>query len=343
MRQPRLALRFAYRPERDAFAVERLRAAGAFPVGKTNLDQFATGLVGVRSPYGAVHNAFDSRFIAGGSSAGSAVAVAAGLASFSLGTDTAGSGRVPAALNNIVGLKPTRGLISNRGTVPACRSLDCISIFALNCTDAQSVLDQIAAPDSEDWFSCSIVPTGVWNPGHFRFGVPLPVELDFAGDQENQRLFEAAVQALEAIGGTAVPVSIASMLEAAELLYQGPWLAERVIALGAFWETKAAEIHSVVREIIAGGEAFSATDAFRAGYRLRALQAKARRDVWDQVDVLITPTTPTTYTIEDVLAAPITVNSRLGRYTNFVNLMDLCALAVPANFRADGQPLLVSA
>jgi allophanate hydrolase len=333
---------FAYRPTSDAIAVERLRAAGAFPVGKTNLDQFATGLVGVRSPYGAVHNAFDPRFIAGGSSAGSAVAVAAGLASFSLGTDTAGSGRVPAALNNVVGLKPTRGSISNRGTVPACRSLDCVSIFALNCVDAQRVLDQVAAQDPADPFSRRVAPTGVWNPDCFRFGVPNASELDFAGDQENERLFEAAVRGLEALGGEAIPVSIAAMLEAAELLYEGPWLAERVAALGPFWETHADAIHPVVREIIAGGEPFSATDAFRAAYRLLALQGDARKEVWNRVDLLVTPTTPTTHTIEEVHAAPVALNTRLGRYTNFVNLMDLCAVAVPAGFRADGQPLGVS-
>lgn len=332
---------FAYRPERDATVVQRLRDAGAMVVGKTNMDQFATGLVGARSPHGPARNPFDARYVPGGSSSGSAVAVATGLCSFALGTDTAGSGRVPAAFNNIVGLKPSRGLLSNRGTVPACRSLDCVSVFALTCDDALRVLSSAAGVDVEDPFSKPVAAANGWPDSGFRFGVPREDELEFHGDRDAEALFRASVDALIALGGRPASVSIAPMLEAARLLYEGPWLAERVAALGAFWRERGDAIHPVVREVIERGERYGAVEAFEALYRLRELES-AMRPMWASVDCLVTPTTPTIHSLAEDLADPVRLNARLGRYTNFVNLMDLCALAVPAGFRGDGLALGVT-
>lgn len=330
---------FAYKAERSASVVERLLGAGAVAIGKTNLDQFATGLVGTRSPFGACHSIFDERFISGGSSSGSAVAVAGGLVDFALGTDTAGSGRVPAAFNNIVGLKPTRGLISTRGVVPACRSLDCVSIFAKSVALARSVLDAAEGFDAEDPFSRHALPRP--NPGApFRFGISRE-RLEFFGDRDAESLYGQAVARCLDLGGRAVEIELAPFLDAAKLLYQGPWVAERLAALRAFGFDRPEAMDPIVREIIYGAEAFSAVEAFQAQYRL-ALLIRAAETIWNAIDVLLLPTTGTIYRIEDVRADPIRLNSNLGLYTNFVNLMDLCAVAVPAGFRRDGLPLGIS-
>ena len=333
---------FSFVPAESAAVVQRLIAAGALPIGKTNLDQFATGLVGVRSPQGACESVFDKNYISGGSSSGSAVAVAAGMVAFSLGTDTAGSGRVPAAFNNIVGHKPTRGLLSNRGVFPACRSLDCVSIFAGSCHDAQAVLDVAAGFDAADAYSRPRPKWGVNFAEKFRFGVLPAGQREFFGEVEAGTLYEQAIARLRELGGEAVEFDYTPFLEAARLLYAGPWVAERRWALGKFFDEKPADIHPVVREIIGGAAKHDAVAAFDAQYKLQTLIQKTRA-VWQQLDVLLLPTTGTTYRIADVLADPIKLNSNLGHYTNFVNLLDLAALAVPAGFRAgNGLPFGVT-
>lgn len=329
---------FEYVPQKSAFVVNRLIEAGAIPIGKTNLDQFATGLVGTRSPYGACRNAFDSRYISGGSSAGSAVTVATGIVSFSLGTDTAGSGRVPAAFNNLVGIKPTRGLLSASGVVPACRTLDTLSIFALTTADAGQVLEVAAGFDSTDAYARP-APEATWDfdAQAFRFGVPRPEQLEFFGNREAQRLFEESVERLEALGGTPVEIDFAPFLEAARLLYEGPWVSERYLAVQPLIDEAPGELMDVTRTIISGGAGPKATDAFAAQYRLMEYK-RAAEAVWQQVDVMVTPTAGTVYTIDAVNADPIGLNSNLGYYTNFMNLLDLAALAVPAGFQDDGIP-----
>ncbi|MFN0316067.1 MAG: allophanate hydrolase [Burkholderiales bacterium] len=328
---------YAYTPAASATVVQRLLDAGAIAIGKTNLDQFATGLVGTRSPYGAPGNAFDPRYISGGSSAGSAVAVAAGLVSFALGTDTAGSGRVPAAFNNLAGLKPTCGLLSTQGVVPACRSLDCVSIFALNVQDAQRVLAVAQGFDREDPFSRK-------DPGvqraigeRFVFGVPRSSDLEFYGDGQARELFERAIGRLESLGGTRAEINFQPFIETARLLYEGPWVAERWLVARDLMQRKPNALLPVTRTIIEKGAEKTAGDAFAATYRLRELKRETE-PMWERVDLLVTPTAGTIYTKEAVDADPITLNSRLGYYTNFVNLLDLCALAVPAGFRRDGLP-----
>ena len=329
---------FAYRPERSSSVVEKLVAAGALPIGKTNLDQFATGLVGTRTPFGACQSVFDSRYISGGSSSGSAVAVAAGMVTFALGTDTAGSGRVPAAFNNIVGLKPTRGLLSNRGVFPACRSLDCVSIFAGSCHDAQAVLEQAAGFDPADPYSRSRPRSARRIPAQFQFGVLKPEQREFFGDAEAAELYAQAILRLSQCGGTPVEFDFAPFAEAAALLYAGPWVAERRWALGNFFETHADKIHPVVRDIIGSAKKHDAVATFAAQYQLQAL-AQAIAPLWRQLNVLLLPTTGTTYRIQEVLADPLKLNSQLGYYTNFVNLLDLSALALPTGFRpSNGLP-----
>jgi len=329
---------FAYTPKASAPAVQRLLDAGAIALGKTNLDQFATGLVGTRSPYGACRNAFDPRYISGGSSSGSAVAVAAGLASFALGTDTAGSGRVPAAFNDLVGLKPTLGLVSTRGVVPACRSLDCVSIFARTARDARTVLGVAQGFDRDEPYSRPVPQAAPAAFGErFRFGVPRTAELEFFGDRDYQRLYGEALERLEAIGGTRVEIDFRPFLEAARLLYDGPWVTERWLVVSELLARKPEAIHPVTRRVIEKGASYSAADAFRAAYRLQALRREAEA-AWDVVDLIATPTAPTIYTLDQVEADPVGANSRLGTYTNFVNLFDLSALAMPAGFRADGLP-----
>jgi allophanate hydrolase len=331
---------FAYNPERSAAVIERLEAAGAVPLGKTNLDQFATGLNGTRSPYGAPSSVFDPAYISGGSSSGSAVAVAAGQVSFALGTDTAGSGRVPAAFNNIVGLKPSRGLLSNRGLVPACRSLDCISILAGSCADAATVLAVAEGFDPEDSLSRRRPTAPASLPADFRFGVPAG-PLDFCGDKESERLFGEAVARLESLGGRRVSIDFTPFAAAARLLYQGPYVAERLAALRAANFTDWAAMDPTVAAIIRGAERFTAVDAFQAHYDLAAL-IRATEPAWASMDCLLLPTAPTIFTHRELREDPIGRNSQLGIYTNFVNLMDLSAIAVPAGSRGDGLPFGVT-
>lgn len=329
---------FAYTPATSAAVVERLIAAGAIPLGKTNLDQFATGLNGTRSPYGASRNPFNRDYIAGGSSSGSALAVALGLASFALGTDTAGSGRVPAAFTNLIGHKPTCGTLSTRGVVPACRSLDQVSIFALTAEDAETVMAVAAGYDAQDPFSRPLAPHDFdFGSGPFRFALPREDQLEFFGDEEAARRFDHAVASLEALGGEAVRVDISPFLAAAELLYGGPWVAERYAAIREFFDRNPEAVIEPVRTIIAGGRTCTAAEAFLARYRLADLKRRSE-ETWARADVLVLPTTPTIYRVEEILKDPVQRNARLGYYTNFVNLLDLAATAVPAGFRADGLP-----
>ncbi len=326
---------FSYVPKKTAFAVQRLLDAGAVLIGKTNMDQFATGLVGTRTPFGACHSVFDDRYISGGSSSGSAIAVANGTVSFALGTDTAGSGRVPAAFNNIVGLKPTRGLISTSGVVPACRSLDCVSIFANSCADAQAVLDTVSGFDREDPFSRAPLRRTTSRP--VRYGVPRRDQLQFFGNSEYERLYWAKVDTL----GDVVEFDLQPFLDAAQLLYGGPYVAERFAAVGEFTKANSRTMDSTVAAIILGSERFTAVEAYRASYRLAEISQKTK-PYWDQFDIMLLPTTPTIYTIEEVSRNPLQFNSNLGYYTNFVNLLDLSAVAIPAGFTESGLPFGVT-
>jgi len=335
---------FAYQPDSSAPVVQALIDAGAIALGKTNLDQFATGLVGTRSPYGACRNAFDPAYISGGSSSGSAVAVALGLASFSLGTDTAGSGRVPAAFNNLVGYKPTLGSLSMRGVVPACRSLDAMSIFALTAEDAAHVARVAVKYDAADPWSRTAgraARAGFGRAPTFRFAVPRAAQLEFFGNAAYASLFDAAVQRLRALGGESCEVDIEPMLSTARLLYEGPWVAERYLATESLLASQPDAMLEVTRQIISGGARPAALDAFRALYRLKELTRQAHA-VWEAAPVLLLPTAGTHYRIADEQADPIRLNSTLGRYTNFVNLMDLAAVALPAGFTPEGLPFGVS-
>ncbi len=322
---------FAYTPDETAFAVQRLIDAGAILIGKTNLDQFATGLVGTRSPFGAVRQVNRPEYVSGGSSSGSAVTVAQGIVAFSLGTDTAGSGRVPAGFNGIVGLKPTLGLVSKRGVVPACKSLDTLSIFAHDVADAWLVLQQMAAFDALDGYSRHVASLGLL-PGAPR--VAIPDTLEFFGDTQAADAFAATLDRLKLAPAT---FPFAPMQRTAALLYDGPWVAERRAALGEFFTTHHGDIDATVATVIGKAEAFSAADAFNGQYELMLLKREVEA-LFARVDILIVPTTPTHPTIGEVQANPVEVNSRLGVYTNFVNLLDLCALAVPCLPRADGLP-----
>jgi allophanate hydrolase len=333
---------FAYRAGKDATAVARLKAAGAIVIGKTNLDQFATGLVGVRSPYGVPRNPLNPALIPGGSSSGSAVAVAAGLVPLALGTDTAGSGRVPAGLNNIVGLKPSLGLVSTAGVVPACRTLDCVSILALTTDDAWTALAAIAGFDRADPYSRARPLGPLTPPGrNIKIGVPVVGQRIFYGDQMSAKAYDAALARCGALGATLIEIDIEPFYETARLLYDGPWVAERFIAVRSLLASSPESLHPVTREIILEGSRPSAVDAFAAFYRLEELR-RGRDQVFQQIDALLLPTMPTVYTIAQVLADPRQLNNRLGVYTNFVNLLDLCGLAVPASMRADGAPFGVT-
>ncbi len=329
---------FAFQPQGDAFVVARLRAAGAIPLGKTNLDQFATGLVGTRTPFPVPRNALDPEIVPGGSSSGSAVAVAQGLVSFALGTDTAGSGRVPAALNNIVGLKPSLGALSGRGVVPACRTLDTVSVFALTVADAYAAFAAAAGFDAGDPFArrVAVAPLGA-APPHPAVGVPSPGSLRFFGDAAQAASFAAACARLEAGGARLVEVDLAPFHEVAELLYQGPWVAERHTVIEALLAADPEAVDPVVRGIVAAAAGFSATDAFRAFYRLAELR-RAVEPALASVDLLCVPSIPTFYSRADLAADPVGPNARLGTYTNFVNLLGMCGLAVPIPARADGRP-----
>ena len=330
---------FAFTPGKSAVVVQRFIDAGAIPIGKTNLDQFATGLVGTRSPYGACRNSFDPDFVSGGSSSGSSVAVAKGHASFSLGTDTAGSGRVPASFNNLVGHKPTCGVLSATGMVPACRSLDTISIFALTSEDAQQVLSVAAAFDAADPFSRRPEPHGFdfGSSPAFRFGVPRAADLEFFGNREGERLFREAVETLRGLGGEQVEIDLQPFLETARLLYGGPWVAERYAAIREFFDKHPEALFPVTRQIVGASAKWLAADAYDALYRLKALKRVADAN-WAKVDCIVTPTAPRHYRIAEVEADPVQLNANLGYYTNFMNLLDYSATAVPAGFQADGLP-----
>lgn len=329
----------AYQPGEDAPVVKALLKAGAICMGKTNMDQFATGLTGTRSPYGIPRNPLDPSIIPGGSSSGSAVAVARGLVGFALGTDTAGSGRVPAALCGIMGWKPTRGLLSTRGVVPACRSLDCVSVFAGNAADIWQVARVVSFYDESDPWSRRIelreaIPIR-------RIGVPRAEELQFFGDKQQESAWAGALKQLERMGMRLVPLSFAPFFEAARLLYEGPWLAERYLAIRPLLENQPGAIHPVTREVISRAAQLSALDAFDGFYRLQELRRQSE-SVWEEVEAICLPTIGTIYRVDEVLANPIRLNSDLGTYTNFFNLLDLCGLALPTGTRADGLPFGIS-
>jgi len=329
---------FAYTPSRDSTAVARLRAAGAIIVGKTNLDQFATGLVGVRSPYGIPVNPLRADLIPGGSSSGSAVAVSTGLVPLALGTDTAGSGRVPAMLNNIVGLKPSLGLISTAGVVPACRTLDCVSVFSLTVDDAVTALAAMAGADSADPYSRDRpLATLSAFPANLRLGVPRAGQLIFFGDKASEAAYGEALKRWTARGASLVEFDLEPLYETARLLYEGPWVAERYLVIRDLLASSPDAIHPVTREITIAGARLSAADTFAALYRLQGLRTVAGR-AFAAIDALVLPTAPTVYSTAQVLANPIELNSRLGTYTNFVNLLDLCGLALPAAMRSDDIP-----
>ena len=335
---------FSYIASETAEAVQRLLNAGAILIGKTNMDQFATGLVGTRSPYGVCSSVFNSDYISGGSSSGSAVAVALSLVSFSLGTDTAGSGRVPAALNQLVGTKPTRGLVSAHGVLPACKTLDCVSIFTKTCAEAATVLDVLRGRDTKDPYSREASPgmdAAPWLLSSFRFGVPTKETLEFLGDHQSEECFVSAIQAIVSLGGELVSFDYSPFRDAASLLYNGPWVAERYAALQPFVIDHLDSLDPTVAKIVSGAARFSAVDAFTAQYKLQELRIKTD-EVMQEVDFLLLPTTPTTYTIDEVLNSPIELNSNLGYYTNFVNLLDLAAVAIPAGMKGNGLPFGIS-
>lgn len=318
-----------------AHVVQRLLDAGAVLAGKTNLDQFACGLNGTRSPYGAVPNSFDARYVSGGSSSGSAVVVASGQVDFALGTDTAGSGRVPAGLNNIVGLKPSKGLISARGVVPAAQSVDCVSIFARTVNTAVQVLKVAAGFDAQDPFSRALPLKQEPFAPRFRFGVPSALE--FFGDAQAAHEFQKAIVQLQALGGEPVQIDYAPLAEAAGLLYGSALVAERYAAVREFFDAHEAEVMEPVRGILASGRAYSAADLVDAQAQLRAL-AQQVAPMWQRIDVLLLPTAPTHYRIDEMLANPVALNRNLGAYTNFVNLLDYAAISVPSSLRPDGLP-----
>lgn len=332
---------YSYIPEKSSFTVQLLIDAGAIPIGKTNLDQFATGLVGTRSPYGAVKNAFNPENISGGSSSGSAVSVALGQVSFSLGTDTAGSGRVPAAFNNLIGLKPTKGRLSTSGVVPACRSLDCVSIFALNLDDTETVFDVLDEYDANDSYARKAQLPSINNNEKIKIGLPKNEQLCFFGDKEYEKLFNTFINSISQDKYEVVHIDFSSFIEAAKLLYQGPWVAERYAAIESFIEDNPDSLFPVTNKIISPAKSINAVDAFKSFYQLQEYKRLAD-NVLEQIDFIITPTAGTHYTIDEVNIDPIQTNSNLGYYTNFMNLLDFSALAIPVSFKQDGLPFGVT-
>ncbi|QKO22738.1 allophanate hydrolase [Rhodoferax sp. BAB1] len=326
---------FAFQPAAHSAVVHKLLDAGASLLGKTNLDQFACGLNGTRSPWGPVPNAFDPLYVSGGSSSGSAYVVATGQADFSLGTDTAGSGRVPAGLNNIVGLKPSKGLISTRGVLPAAQSVDCVSIFARTVGLAAQVLAAARGYDPLDPYSRELDMASQPFPAAFRFGVPQ--QLEFYGDALAEAAFQEARAQLRALGGVEVRIDFSPFSQAATLLYESALVAERYAAIRAFFDAHEAEVMEPVRSIIGKGRAYSAADLYEAQTQLRALGQRAA-EVWKGMDLMCVPTAPTHYTIAQMQADPVVLNRNLGAYTNFVNLLDYAALSVPSCIRSDGLP-----
>ncbi len=330
---------FSFDPTANATVVQRLVDAGAIVIGKTNLDQFATGLNGTRTPHPIPRNSIHPDYIPGGSSSGSAVAVATGLVDFALGTDTAGSGRIPAAFNNLIGLKPTKGRWSTTGLLPACRSLDCITVLAPNLAAANQVDSVVRGFDPTDPYSRrDLEPT---RPIRDRVAILAEDQREFFGDAESAGLYAKAIDRVGELGYETVEFDYAPFLDAATLLYEGPWIAERLAAIQPFLAAQPDAIHPVVHQLVEGGARFSAVDTFRAQYRLAEL-TRATESLWNDCDSMILPTAGTVYTVAEMLADPVRLNSNLGRYTNFVNLLDLCALAVPAGFRPDGLPFGVT-
>ena len=335
---------FTYTPTESAFVVQRLLDAGAIPLGKTNLDQFATGLVGTRSPYGATKNAFDAKYISGGSSSGSAVVVAQGIATFALGTDTAGSGRVPAGFNNILGLKPSRGLLSNQGVVPACKSLDCVAIFATTTEDLQTLFDLTAIYDPHDAYARRnplVNRQAQATPAAFSFAVPRPEQLKFFGNTPYEKCFQQVIAQLENLGGQKQEIDFSPFIDAAKLLYEGPWVAERYLACQPLIDDRPEALLDVTRKIIAPGKDKTAAQAFNAQYQLQAYK-KRTDELLANSDFILTPTSGTIYTIEDVMHDPVHLNSNLGYYTNYMNLLDYCAIAVPTGMTEKGLPFGVT-
>jgi allophanate hydrolase len=330
---------FAFTPDADAVVVARLRAAGAILLGKTNLDQFATGLNGTRSPYGAPRSVLNADYVSGGSSSGSAVAVGAGLAVFSLGTDTAGSGRVPAMFNNLIGLKPSIGRIPATGVLPACKTLDCVSVFANSAADSMRVLQAAEGADEGDAYSRA--PAEKTLPTVPRIGVLAPDARDFAGDAANAALYDAAIAKARSLGWGVQFFDYAPFKDIAAALYGGPFVAERLAAVRAFFEASPDAFDPTVRSIIGGAQKFTAADLFAEIYRIQALRRVAQREL-EKLDALLLPTAPTSFTVEQMLAEPIKANATLGLYTNFVNILDLAAIALPAGFTPDGLAFSVS-
>jgi allophanate hydrolase len=331
---------FSYVPERTAIAVERLLNAGAILIGKTNLDQFATGLVGTRTPYGTCHSVFHRDYVSGGSSSGSAVVVAEGVTPFSVGTDTAGSGRVPAAFNGIIGFKPTRGLISAQGLLPACRSIDCVTVFTNDANDAWLLIELMRGYDITDVFS-RIAPMdyGKEPPAAFHFGVPK--QLEWFENSEYERLYHESVAKMRSIGGQQVDVDFQPFLDAGRLLYDGPWVAERFAAVGKFIEAYPNEVEPTVRGIILAGKNYRADELFIAEIELAELKRKVS-SLWQRMDAMLLPTAGTIYRIEEIRSNPVKLNGNLGRYTNFANLLDLAAIAIPSGITDSGLPFGVS-
>ncbi|MGD1854634.1 MAG: allophanate hydrolase [Leptolyngbyaceae cyanobacterium] len=333
---------FAYDATQTNPAVQKLLDAGAILIGKTNLDQFATGLVGIRTGYTTPHNAFSKDYIPGGSSSGAALSVAHGLVSFAIGTDTGGSGRVPAGLNNIVGLKPTRGLLSTRHTVEACKTLDCLSIFSLTATDAQAVLEIAQGYDPDNPFSrpASVPPASLsaYRPQQaFRFGVPRSNQREFFGNGDVETCYDKATKTLKDLGGTCIEIDYEPFLQANSLLFNGPWVAERYASVGAFVEANPNSVYPTTREIILKAKDKTASQAFEGIYAMETLKRKLQ-PLWQEIDCLVVPTTGTVYRIEEIEKEPLRLNSNLGYYTNFVNLLDLSAIAIPNGFQSNGIP-----
>ncbi|MCM2678681.1 allophanate hydrolase [Echinimonas agarilytica] len=339
---------YAYQPEDSAFVVQQLIAAGAVPLGKTNMDQFATGLVGTRSPWGAVSNSHNAEYISGGSSSGSAVAVATAQVCFSLGTDTAGSGRVPAAFNNILGMKATKGLVSCSGVVPACKSLDCVTLFAHTADDLNILLQVAAHYDASDCYARTNLPNNhadAYQPANSlagtRIGVPKAHQMKFFGNNDCEALFERAIKVLEQQGAELVEIDFQPFIDAAKLLYEGPWVAERYAAIEDFFNQDASRCLPVIQTIVGGAEDKTASDAFKAMYRLQAYKVECDA-LLAKVDAVMTPTAGTIYTIDEVNQNPIELNSNVGYYTNFMNLLDYAAVAVPAGIQSTGLPFGVT-
>ena len=332
---------FSYIPKKSAFVVEKLIQAGAIPIGKTNLDQFATGLVGTRSPYGECKNSINKEYISGGSSSGSAVSVALEMASFSLGTDTAGSGRVPAAFNNLIGLKATKGVLSTSGVVPACRSLDCVTVFTKELDSIKEVFEIVNAYDEEDICSRVFEKLEYEEKAKFSFAISKRGQLKFFGDEEAKKLFDEAVKKFESLGGKAFEIDYEPFNESANLLYSGPWVVERFIAIKDVITKTPQIVEPTVRKIISGGENINAINYFESEYILKKNRKKAEK-LFEEFEFMLTPTTGTIYKIEEVNNNPIELNTNLGYYTNYMNLLDLSAIAVPAGFRENGLPFGVT-